>query len=224
MDTLIITANGDGKRWEQDESRYPKQLALIKGEPIILRAIRLAWEFGAKKVFVVTGDPRITDAVKGVCDTLSIGPTKNLAGTFLASRPCWSGDTAILFGDIIFTRAALRTISQAKTGHFIFWGKKKFHGETIGFTFGEAEFDIMQHYLEYAVKLAATPRGQSYQLDNVTLHVAYRRYSGLDDFFYNYENVGVYQEILDDTTDVDQVKDYEEFVDKLEKGIYKIDD
>jgi MobA-like NTP transferase domain len=106
----IVIAAGEGSRWDDHEG-VPKHLAVINGERLIDRTARLFSPHA--EVLVVGREPRYETPY-----SRRVPPRLNDrhfgADKFLSSRHLWNRDgrTLVLYGDVFFTEAAVRTIIE----------------------------------------------------------------------------------------------------------------
>jgi len=124
---VVIMAAGNGKRWK-NHLGVPKQLAPVKGEPILLRTIRLLKERGITDIWV-------TVRYKGQYGDLGVQeyvPENNEydIDRIYASRELAPG--IWLYGDCYYTEKAIDTILGDKHDYW-FFGRYKMlqrHGKT----------------------------------------------------------------------------------------------
>lgn len=106
----IVIAAGDATRWG-DFMGVTKHFAVLNGEPVILRTIRLLIDNGVdtKDIHVVSKDYQI-DKVNNYRPKLKISNFD--ADKFLSSAPLWNkrGRTVILYGDVYFSEYAMNLI------------------------------------------------------------------------------------------------------------------
>jgi len=118
----IITCGGKYTKWQ-----VPRQLLEFRGEPIVARTIRLLREQGVEDIAISSNMPGFdgfgvpvlrhennyeangyNDSVGDWCDVF-----------YPTDEP-----TCYLFGDVVFTRAAIRRIVQTQTEDIMFFGSK----------------------------------------------------------------------------------------------------
>lgn len=119
----IIMCGGTYEKWNQ-----PKQLAMIKGEPIVARTIRLLREAGVKDIAISTNDTRFGDF--GVPVLFHFNPyhlpkdsdavTPWLDAFFPIINP-----TCFIFGDVVFSPEAIKTIVNTQTKDIEFFASAK---------------------------------------------------------------------------------------------------
>lgn len=102
---VFITAAGHAERWNGE----CKQLAVIEGEPLIRRTIRMVHEIDPSiKVYVVSYRPELKFYDCEYIDTKK--PTKSLSCTLKMTVPYWTDYNYFLMGDAIFTKEVLLDI------------------------------------------------------------------------------------------------------------------
>lgn len=115
----IIMCGGEYRNWPQ-----PKQLSLIKDEPIIARTIRLLRENGVEDIAISSDNP--------VFEQFGV-PVLNHENTYVdhvsgfwadcfypMSDPC-----CYIMGDVVFSPRAINTIVNTKTDDIEFFGSAK---------------------------------------------------------------------------------------------------
>lgn len=120
----VILADGHATRWN-DHLGIPKHLARVDGEPIIHRAVRLLREEGVTDVRVVAPpDPRY-DGPNHATVRARHNPDWREADKFLSSQHEWSPTerTLVLYGDVYFTKQAIRTIVQHDRRDWTLYGR-----------------------------------------------------------------------------------------------------
>lgn len=122
MKRILIMASGPSTRWE-NHLGVPKHLAPISGEPLIHRLQR---QFRGQNELVLSAtDLRypLNPVVVGIPDDTG---TTRLPNTAIGqSEKFWNRDdaTVIVFGDVVFTDEAVRTITEFKSSHITFFGR-----------------------------------------------------------------------------------------------------
>jgi hypothetical protein len=194
MIDIYIFAGGDNDRWETD---YPKEMAVVDGEPVLFRTIRQCKERGIKP-FVVSHKSEIlgyqSELVEDCLFITNTFPTLAHACRGFS----WGEKTIFLLGDVYYTDYALNVI--ASVPRMVFGTEVeifafKFHRELnskLGIAFSDVIFE--------------------WGRDNANgkLWEVYRAFEGkkidehviLNDFAF----------IEDRTTDFDTVEEYEEFL------------
>ncbi len=107
---IIIIAAGDATRWN-NYLGVPKHYAIIEGEPVIERTVRLLLERNQDDIWVVSKDYEI-DNVHNWRPKLN--PRNLDADKFLSSIDLWDETkrTLIIYGDVYFTEDAIDQILQ----------------------------------------------------------------------------------------------------------------
>jgi len=100
---LIMASGNDRRGWTEEN---PKQLAAIRGEPLMLRTIRQVRERGYDAV-VMSDKPAVR---KLLPDAKLPQDSSNCCRSLLSTRPYWQTRTIILAGDTVFSEAALDMI------------------------------------------------------------------------------------------------------------------
>ena len=125
---LILAA---GPAWRGWTVETPKQLALIAGEPVILRTIRQLKERGQEHVIAVTHNKAIQAVVPRY-----FKPAKFYwrTETLLSTQELWDERTIVLHGDTIYSPKIMDAI-VATQEPFMFIGiGNKLHVEAYAFT------------------------------------------------------------------------------------------
>lgn len=160
---VIIPCAGDGTRWGNFQD-VPKHLAVLRGEPLLHRTVRLVRGLVPDAdVVVVTRDMRdrreLVDGARR--SRAKLDPTRGPADKLLSSAHLWprSGRTAVLFGDVYWTEKALGRlllvddrpwVAAARFGPSSFTGCG--HAELFGFAFDPTGGEVLA---EAAVRLVA---------------------------------------------------------------------
>ena len=119
MSTYIITIAGDGARWALMHG-VRKHMVAIAGEPNLLRTIRLIKEFDPSAQIIVGCNMDFFPKELDELDIVTYDGRSYLKGTeadrYFASMPFWSpnGRTTLIWGDVFFTKAALKTVCAPK--------------------------------------------------------------------------------------------------------------
>lgn len=115
----VILIMAAGPAWRGWTAENPKQLALIAGEPLILRTLRMLNERGHKDTIVVTHNAAIQNTVPTYFD-----PPKHRYWyeTLLSTRLLWGERTIVFNGDTIYSPEVLDTV-LADQSRLMFFGK-----------------------------------------------------------------------------------------------------
>jgi len=118
----IITCGGVYRKWQ-----VPRQLLEFRGEPIVARTIRLLRECGVEDIAISSNLPGFDRF--GV--PVLVHANSYDATAYNDSRGHWcdvfcptDGPACYLFGDVIFSPAAIRKIVETRTGDIAFFGSK----------------------------------------------------------------------------------------------------
>lgn len=195
---VLILAAGDGSRWYNNDR--PKQLALIRGKPIIQRTIDLV---GICNSVVITHDADIQVEV----DEFFI-PAKRewTVDTFLSTKELWSGRTVVLLGDVIYSPESIWTILSCSDDVAVFGGKDRpgKDDEIFGVSFNTIGKNRVNAALSVALQDArANGRGKLWEF--------YRALCGRD-LRMHYIDGSIFHSIDDYTDDIDDLGQYEQFL------------
>ena len=125
--TILILASGEPRRDWTNEN--PCQMAMVEGEPLILRTLSQLKTWGHdQNVFTVTHKEPIKAVVPRY---FAPEPRFYWAETVLSTHTLWTERTIILHGDVIFSPAVLESILTEKAP-IAFHGAM---GEAFGITF-----------------------------------------------------------------------------------------
>ena len=106
---VILLASGEQTRWH---GVGRKQLALVDGEPVLLRTLRQVKQYIRTQPMVVTQCDELAVAVAGHAEVLALPPGQRrwAAETALHSRAAWGDPTWILLADVYWTDDAIKRI------------------------------------------------------------------------------------------------------------------
>lgn len=115
----IIMAGGDYQQWET-----PRQLLEIKGEPIIARTIRLLREHGIDDIAISSNNDAFEQF--GVpmlrhTNDLVVRGHNDLDGSWLSAFYPTDEPACYLFGDVVYSPEAIRTIVETETNDIEFF-------------------------------------------------------------------------------------------------------
>ena len=119
----IIMCGGKYKKWER-----PRQLIEIKGEPIVARTIRLLRENGVEDIAISSNNPefwRFGVPVLEHENSYDAIEYNNFAGYWCDAFYPTDDPACYLFGDVIYSPAAIRTIVTTETDDIAFFGSKQ---------------------------------------------------------------------------------------------------
>lgn len=212
----VIIAAGDGTRWG-DYGGCPKHFAVVDGEPILHRTVRLLreqapeaaiWVVGpddryrieGSDLYVPTHDPEAYDADKLLC-----------------SRDLWhqTGRTVVLLGDVYFTEHAMHQILAWPSMEWVLFGRAfpsvltgKPYGEPFGLSFGPSEH--AKHHAAIRRIVDLYRRGL---LSRCGVLEHYRAMIGIPDSMMGVHLAGPWWVHIDDwTDDFDWPDEYQRFV------------
>lgn len=107
----IIMCGGEYTTWSR-----PRQTLLVKGEPIVARTIRLLKENGAEDICISSNDPVFEAFAPVIYHNNRYKAYKDW------SNGCWTDcfyltgePVTYIFGDVIFSPNAIRTIAESET-------------------------------------------------------------------------------------------------------------
>lgn len=107
----LIFCCGSAGRWT---GPVPKQLVEVDGEPLLYRTVRQLGARGVECTIVAT-DPQFTVPKAKM---FSPQDTRWLVESILSTRDLWAGDMLVVLGDVVFTEAAMDTITSARGMHW----------------------------------------------------------------------------------------------------------
>ena len=214
---FIITAAGQQTRWN-NHLGVSKHMALVRGEPIIHRTLRLLTERGHRDIVLIAF--MLNYGAHGVVpvhpERESILPLTGLG----VSEPHWGpGLTVLLFGDVYFTEQAINTIInvQPAVGDVLWFGRAwegvagSHWKELFAVSFhAEAQANLRSHMNRVReVRDSIGRQGEGGWL-------VYRSLRGLNLSEYYPITAGNFVDITDETTDFDSPADYDEFIATME--------
>jgi hypothetical protein len=121
VERVILMCAGRAERWGKHRGTH-KHLVSVNGEMLLDRTLRLVRRHTAAPIVIVAFDPEYArpggelfaprHGPRDFCDT----------DKFLSSEERWgaSGDTILLYGDVFFTHAAMKTIVTYDGPHQFF--------------------------------------------------------------------------------------------------------
>ena len=128
---FVIMADGQGTRWN-NYMGVPKHLALVDGEPVIGRTVRLLQEVAEEPEIIITShDPRyeFEGAVRHE-------PENNIYEIDRFTKELVCDDMCFLYGDTIYDRKVLAAIAGSCPDDILFYGNSK---SVVAVRIGDAE-------------------------------------------------------------------------------------
>lgn len=117
---FVIMADGQGTRWN-NYMGVPKHLALVDGEPVIGRTVRLLRAVAEDSEIIITShDPRyeFEGAVRHE-------PENNIYEIDRFTKELVCDDMCFLYGDTVYDEKVLTAIASSKTDDILFYGNSK---------------------------------------------------------------------------------------------------
>lgn len=206
MTAVLIYAAGKQTRWDLPTK---KQLVDVGGEPLLCRTIRQVRVKGYEPI-VIAHDPEIIAVAR-----ISFNPPKKpwFLESFLETAHLWKKQTIVLFGDVVFSPAAIDIIFAAR-GLFRVFMRKELLGRLVGnlyetFAF-RFEHTVSQRLCELSRVVLATTEDFPEDVLSGDVRRLYEEYCGLPSRKYEFESE-VFCPIEDWTDDFDTTEDYEHF-------------
>lgn len=143
----IIMCGGSYPHWQE-----PKQLQRIHGEPIVARTIRLLRENGIENIAISSNDDRFKQF--GV-PVLEHNNTFGNGGRWLDAFYPIDRAVCYIFGDVVFSTEAIKTIVEYQTDSIMFFGSSEPVAEDYPKQWAEPfAFKVMdQQLFQAAIKL-----------------------------------------------------------------------
>jgi len=216
---IIIIAAGDATRWG-NYMGVPKHYAVINGEPIIQRIVRLLLERGQDDVWVVSKGYQIP----GVhAYRPKLNPDNHDADKFISSSSLWAKKkrTIVMYGDVYFTEQAIDTILADETPLYRMFcrptGNKRFnypHGECFALSFYPVDHEFVMYCLNRLVHLYradVVDRIGGWELTRLMANVPIGQMNKHKKWLDNYIVID------DETNDIDYPSDFENVKAAVEK-------
>ena len=146
----IIMADGKGTRWN-NYNDIPKHFAEVRGEPIIVRTIRLLNEMDPGSSVIVTSHDERYD----IPGSLRHEPINNVLEIDRFTAELIEDDVCFLYGDTYYSESALHEIINKETQDMHFFGNSKSIVAVKvkdGELFRKHVSRVRQLYLEGAIK------------------------------------------------------------------------
>lgn len=114
----IIMCGGEYTNW-----RAPRQLTKVKGEPIVARTIRLLKQYGVTDISITSNDPRFEryGHILKAFDYYTSDGKKTLKGYWVNAFCLYSQPCCYIFGDVVFSENAIKTIVETETDDIQFF-------------------------------------------------------------------------------------------------------
>lgn len=115
----IIMCGGTYENWET-----PRQLLSINGEPIVARTIRLLKEHGIEDIAISSDNPAFEQFGVPVLkhnNSMVVSKTLNVSGYWVDAFYPTDEPTCYIFGDVVFSPEAIRTIVDTETDDIEFF-------------------------------------------------------------------------------------------------------
>lgn len=188
----------------------PRQLSLVKGEPLIQRTIRLLHENGIDDVMLTSSDTRFDDlgAERYEPKFNDYKPREN-KGYWLSAFPIELLNEPITFllGDVYYSENAIRTIIESNTDSVLFFcsyknkDKRYIKHHDEPFAFKVTDCELFKRHIEIVKRL--------YDEGKTGRHpIAWELYRSLNGIDVNiHQMTDNYVAINDETCDVDVLED-----------------
>ncbi len=129
---FVIMADGQGTRWN-NYMGVPKHLALVDGEPVLGRTVRLLRETAADSEIIITShDPRYE-----FDGATRHEPENNVYEIDRFTTELVCDDMCFLYGDTVYDRDVLADIAASDVNDILFYGNSK---SVVAVRIGDAEF------------------------------------------------------------------------------------
>lgn len=118
----IIMCGGTYLRWDT-----PRQLTRIRGEPVVARTIRLLRENGITDIAISSHDARFERFGVPMLqheNKFDVFGTDNCSGLWVNGFYPTDGPVCYLFGDVVFSPAAIRTVIDTPTDDIMFFASR----------------------------------------------------------------------------------------------------
>lgn len=199
---VLSLCNGSQSRFE---GNTPKQLALINGEPLLVRTARMVRERGFE-MRVFTHNKLIEEVcAEHRMDFVHLVPTDKLVETVIKTRPFWEERVVFLLGDVYFTDAALNTIFN-DSSDIKFFGT---HYELFALVFAPTMYDFVY---KNSVDANINTRGKMWHLFRGSMNVPPEEH-----LINKFSKHKMYHRINDVSCDIDTVKEYEKLLENTKK-------
>ena len=134
---FVIMADGQGTRWN-NYMGVPKHLALVNGEPVLGRTVRLLREVADDSEIIITShDPRYE--FEGATRH---EPEHNVYEIDRFTRELVCDDMCFLYGDTVYDQDVLADIAASEVSDILFYGNRK---SVVAVRIGDADF-FREHF------------------------------------------------------------------------------
>lgn len=208
---IIIIAAGDATRWN-NYMGVTKHYAVIKGEPIIERTVRLLLERGQSDIWVASKDYGIDGAHNY---RPKLNSRNHDADKFISSNELWHDKkrTIVIYGDVYFSEAGIDAILNHDTALYRLFCRPT-GNEDLGYPYGECfaisfhpqDHKLLMYNLKRLVHLYradVVSRIGGWELTRLMANVPIGEIDDHKDWLVNYFVID------DETNDVDYPSDYE---------------
>lgn len=190
----------------------PRQLSIVKGEPLVKRTIRLLKENGIEDIIITSHDTRFDNlgATRYEPKFNDYKPKEN-KGYWLSAFPIemLNEPVTFLLGDVFYSESAIERIVKTNTNSVLFFCSYKntdqryikHHDEP--FAFKVVDYELFKKHIDIVKKLKD---------ENVTCRepIAWELYRSINGIWVNEHKLTEnYIAINDETCDVDRIEDVE---------------
>ena len=116
----IIMADGKGVRWN-NYNDIPKHFAIVEGEPIIVRTVRLLREMDDSAEVIITSH----DSRYDIPGARRHEPQNNVLEIDRCTEELIEDNVCFLYGDTYYSEEALKRIMESETADMLFFGNRK---------------------------------------------------------------------------------------------------
>lgn len=227
---IIIIAGGNNSRW-QNYMNVRKQFAVLDGERLIDRTLRLFRHATDEPITFITKDKCYVDGVENVdVEDLEYNVYGDIS-KIAVTMPFWSrkGKTLILLGDVYFTEAGADIIKGNNEYDWLQYGRlgksnvKRRHpsNENFAFSFYPETHFLISKSIQESVELLEKGLIRHNKMAQLYRIMCGKTGADADYKKLPQEDLGHFVEINDLTDDIDYPADYDDFLKAL--GKVKID-
>ena len=202
----IIMCGGTYKRWKK-----PRQCTEICGEPIVARTIRLLRENGAEDINISSHNPIFEQFGVPVLkhnNTMVVSEVLNVSGYWVDAFYPTDEPTCYLFGDVVYSPEAIKTIVETDTDDIEFFGSAPPFGRGYSKKWAEpfALKVVNNEHLRHAISLTKQYAEQGLFYRPPIMWELWQVINGAP---LNYIDFNSYVHINDYTCDIDEARDAE---------------